>query len=467
MSGRHGHSDYSTHGEHGDHNEHGDRSSRNSSDSLSNRSRSEPGGRLFDEGMDDERVLEELSSRLEGDLRFGSGHILGSMCSEPDPFAAGVFTEQLEKNLGDPGLHPSLAAIERETVKILGSMLGGETPAGTLVSGGTEANILALWTAKLRAPKEKRVVVLPESAHFSFDKAASLMDLELRKIPVDRHHRFSLEELGSAVDERVMAMVGIAGTTGLGIVDPIPDMARIAVERDIYFHIDAAFGGFVLPFLEEAGLEEEKGEAEQTGADQAGADQSGAEHYGAGRSGPIPFDFRVEGVSSITIDPHKMGRSPIPAGCILYRNEEIAGISRTNVGYLSGGKTSQQTIVGTRPGAAAAAVWATLRKFGRRGYVRTVRSCMEVTRYLAGQIRRMDCIELMTEPAMNVVGFRPADDASCDGESAASAAALADALRRRGFAVSLFPGFIRITVMPHVSRESVDRFLKEVRDVLS
>ena len=427
---------------------------------------------IFEEGMEEELVLEELNSRLEGDLRFGSGHILGSMCSEPEPFAAGVFSAQMEKNLGDPGLHPSLAEMERETVKILGSMLGGESASGALVSGGTEANILAMWTAKLRAPKEKRVVVLPESAHFSFDKAASLMDIELRKVPVDRRHRFSLEEFFETVDERVMAMVGIAGTTGLGVVDPIPEMARFAADRDIYFHVDAAFGGFVLPFLEEA-------EAEEPLLEKVEVEKAEGEKTGVERKRIYPFDFRAEGVSSITLDPHKMGRSPIPAGCILYRNEKIAGISRTDVGYLSGGKTSQQTIVGTRPGAAAAAVWATLRKFGRRGYVHTVRNCMEVTRYLAEQIRRIDCIELMTEPTMNVVGFRPVrfeategstpeeSSAECTSDTVRSAADLAEALRKRGYAVSLFPGFIRITVMPHVSREAVDRFLKEVRDVLS
>jgi tyrosine decarboxylase/aspartate 1-decarboxylase len=370
-----------------------------------------------------------MAHRLSGDLRFASGRILGSMCSEPDPFSARVFTEQLEKNLGDPGLHPSLAEMESQTVSIIGSMLNGESASGALVSGGTEANILAMWTAKLKAGRGRRAVVLPEAAHFSFDKAASLMDLELRKLPVDYAHRISLSAFEKALDGDVMAAVGIAGTTGLGMVDPIPEMAGIAAARGIYFHVDAAFGGFVLPFLEEAGYESR------------------------------PFDFSIPGVSSITIDPHKMGRAPIPAGCILYRNEEIAGISRTDVGYLSGGKTSHQTIVGTRPGAAGAAVWAALRRFGREGYVRTVESCMEVTMYLADRIASCKSVELVAEPFMNVVGFRPA--------GGADAAGLSEALRERGYAVSLFPGYIRITVMPHVTRAAADRLLEEIEDVHS
>lgn len=416
----------------------------------------EKSGLLFEEGLEADVLRREIEKSLSEDLDFESGKILGSMCSTPDRFASEIYISQLAKNLGDPGLHPALSRMEQEAVSIIGSMLGAESEArqsgserdeylrsqednkrkedvtGSIVSGGTEANIIAMWTAKLRSPAGKRSVVLPESAHFSFDKAASLMDLELRKIPVDRHHRFSLDEFRGAIDETTMAAVGIAGTTGLGIVDPIPEMAEIASEEGTYFHVDAAFGGFVLPFLEDAGYQS------------------------------APFDFSVPGVHSITIDPHKMGRAPIPSGCILFRNAEIAELSRTKVGYLAGGETTHQTIVGTRSGGAAAAVWASLRRYGRDGYVKTVRRSMETTSYLADLIRKSEELELMTEPFINVVGFRPTGNSDTDRVERA-----ARELRERGFALSLFPGFLRISVMPHVTKKAIDEFWKEVKDAVS
>ena len=370
-----------------------------------------------------------VTERLAGDLTFTSGHILGSMCSQPHPLAASIFQEHLAKNIGDPGLHPALAEMEEETIGLLGSLFSHPQAVGSIVTGGTEANLLAMWTAKNSTPADRREVVLPETAHFSFEKAASLMDLKLVKIPVDAYNRVKIEEYGLAIGPHTMALVGIAGTTGLGAVDPIDEISGLALVHKLYFHVDAAFGGFVLPFLESAG-------------------------YPYGGSA---FDFSLEGVSSITVDPHKMGRTPIPAGCILYRGEEIAGSSTTHVSYLAGGKTRQRTIVGTRSGAATAAVWATLQHLGWDGFSSTVRECMQQTHYLKARIDSLPGIEAVIEPVMNVLGIRPTAESSDE---------LAGRLRQRGYALSQFPGFLRVTLMPHLTRAHLDRFLGVLEEEL-
>ncbi len=378
-------------------------------------------------GLSEEEVSALLEERLAEDLTFTSGHILGSMCSQPHPFAAEIFRRQLEKNIGDPGLHPALAKLEEETIGILGNLFSNPHAVGSIVTGGTEANLLAMWTAKNRAPAERREVVLPETAHFSFEKAASLMDLTLIKVPTGPDNRVRVEEYKRAIGPRTMALVAIAGTTGLGAVDPLDTLSPLAVEHNLYLHIDAAFGGFVLPFLESAG-------------------------YPPGGSA---FDFSLKGVSSITLDPHKMGRCPIPSGCILYRNEEISGSSTTHVSYLAGGKTRQRTIVGTRSGAAVAAVWATLQHLGFEGFTQVVRECMENTFFLMNQIKLMNGVESVVQPTMNVVGIRPT---GCSPDE------LARRLRGRGYALSLFPGFLRITLMPHLNREYLESFLTVLRE---
>ncbi|MDZ7793747.1 MAG: tyrosine decarboxylase MfnA [Spirochaetia bacterium] len=389
---------------------------------------------LPSKGRPADEVSALVAQRLSGDLTFTSGNILGSMCSQPHPFGADIFQQELAKNIGDPGLHPALAEMEAETIHILGSLCANPEAVGSIVTGGTEANLLAMWTAKNSAPKERREVVLPETAHFSFDKAASLMDLTLVKIPVDPHNRVKLDEYRQAVGPRTMALVAIAGTTGLGAVDPIAEIANVAEEHNLYLHVDAAFGGFVLPFLEAAGYQADS------------APDQGA------------FDFSLAGVSSITLDPHKMGRTPIPAGCILYRNEKIAGSSTTRVSYLAGGKTRQRTIVGTRSGAAVAAVWASLQHIGFDGYRDTVRWCMENTYFLKKRIDAMAGIETVMPPVMNVLGIRP---------SQGTAEKLSEALRARGFALSLFPGFLRVTLMPHLNQSHLENFLMVLEATLN
>ncbi len=380
------------------------------------------------EGIEAAAVKAGLQERLADDLVFDSGAILGSMCSLPDSLASEVFTANIDKNIGDPGLHPALAELEQETMRLLGDMLGEPNALGSIVTGGTEANLLALWTAKNITEPQQREVILPETAHFSFDKAASMMDLQLVKVPVDADNRVIVEKCARAIGPHTMALVGIAGTTGLGAVDPLEELSDLALHHDLYFHVDAAFGGFVLPFLEEAG-------------------------YPA-----PPFDFRLPGVSSIAVDPHKMGRSTIPAGCILYRSDRMAEASQTDVTYLAGGRTKQQTIVGTRSGGAVAAIWAVLTHYGRKGFVDLVRDSMERTKLVEERLRSMEGAETVIEPVINVVGLRPLGTGPEQ---------LAQRLRSKNYALSLFPGFLRITIMPHLSRPRLESFFTVLEETLA
>ena len=139
--------------------------------------------------------------------------------------------------VGDPGLFPKLIELEKDYIKSLGQLLSCEAPGGSVVSGGSEANILAMWTARNRAQKHKREVIISEFCHFSFDKAADLLGLTLVKIPVGSDYKIRTDLARKAVGENTMAIVGIAGTTGLGVCDPISELSEIAVEHNIYLVI--------------------------------------------------------------------------------------------------------------------------------------------------------------------------------------------------------------------------------------
>ena len=379
------------------------------------------------DGVPRKVVAQELEARLRKDFTYQSGKIIGSMCTKSHPLATKVYSRFLDKNLGDLGLFPGVAELEKETIRMIGSMLSNPEASGHIVTGGTEANILALWAARKIAKREKGEVILPVSAHCSFDKAADLLGLKTVRVGLDGKFRVDVNAVRRAVNSNTIAVVGIAGTTGLGAVDPVAELSEIAQEKNLYFHVDAAFGGFVLPFLRELGF------------------FSSA------------FDFAAGGVSSMTVDPHKMGMAPIPAGGALFRDEELRKAIAWNISYLAGGEAKNATIVGTRSGATVIAVWSLLKHLGLEGYERIVKRCMHLTRKLAEEIPDIRGLDIMIEPTMNVVGLT---------SKTLNVQQIAQELRQKGWAVALFPKHVRIVVMPHVRKPHVDSFLEDLKNVV-
>lgn len=381
--------------------------------------------KLNEKGLPKTLVLQQLKSKLKEDFTYDSGRILGSMCTKPHVFARQIYMKCLEKNLGDPGLFRATAELEKEAIRLLGSLLSNPNACGHFVSGGTEANIIALWAARNSTKDKQNEVIVPASAHYSFDKAADLLGLKLIKVKLNEQFQVDTTSVKEAITSKTLAIVGIAGTTDLGIVDPIPELSEIAQAHKLYLHVDAAFGGFVLPFFKE--------------------------------SGQANFDFKSPSVCSITVDPHKMGLAPIPAGGILFRNEAIMKSVSIEVPYLAGGNTEQSTIVGTRSGASALAVWALLMHLGREGYKAVVKRCMSLTWKLAEGIEKMDKVSLVTKPVMNIVGIK---------SKVIDMRLIAQKLRKKGWAVALFPNRIRVVVMPHVKLAHVQNFLVDLEKIV-
>jgi len=378
-------------------------------------------------GFPEKRLEEELKLRLKGDFNYHSGRIIGSMCTSPHPLARKVYLQFLETNLGDAGLFPAAAELEKEAIEMLGTLLSNPKASGHIVTGGTEANLLALWTAKKLSRKVDCEVVVPASAHCSFDKAADLLGMRILRARLNDRFQVDVAEIRRIVSPKTAAIVGIAGTTELGVVDPINELSEFASEKDLYLHVDAAFGGFVLPFLEDLGFS-------------------------------VPdFDFAVPGVCSITIDPHKMGLAPIPAGGILFRNESLRETVSWDIPYLSGGETEQATFVGTRSGASAIAVWAVMRHLGKEGYRRIVENCMRLTLKLAKEVQNIKGLNIVTQPTMNVIGLE---------SNTVDISRVAEELRLRKWAVSLFPHHIRIVIMPHTKEQHIEQFLEDLNRIV-
>ena len=376
-------------------------------------------------GISEEELFTELEKRLKIDLTFDSGKILGSMCTYPHPLAQKIIRKYIDRNLGDPGLHRGSKEIEEEAVQMLGELLHLKRAYGDIVSGGTEANILAVRAFRNVSNVEKPELILPESAHFSFLKASDLLKVKLVWADLNRDYSVNVKDVETKITDNTIGIVGIAGTTGLGVVDDIPALSDIAVDYGIPLHIDAAFGGFVIPFAKALGYE-------------------------------LPdFDFKLKGVQSITIDPHKMGMVPIPAGGIVFRKKKYMDVINVLAPYLAGGKIFQATITGTRPGANAIAVWALLKHLGFEGYKNVVKEAMENALWFAEQIKRLNGVYLIREPMLNIVSFGSKRLKKIEAE-----------LKAREWGISAHRGYIRIVMMPHVKREHLKNFLKDLREIL-
>jgi tyrosine decarboxylase/aspartate 1-decarboxylase len=376
-------------------------------------------------GTSEEEILNELEKRLNVDLTFNSGKILGSMCTYPHSLAQKIICRYMDRNLGDPGLHKGSREIEKEAVQMLGELLNLKKAYGSIVSGGSEANILAVRAFRNINDVERPELILPKSAHFSFLKASDLLRVKLVWAELNDDYSVNVKDVERKINDNTIGIVGIAGTTGLGVVDDIPALSDLALDYGIPLHIDAAFGGFVIPFAKVLGYD-------------------------------LPdFDFKLKGVQSITIDPHKMGMAPIPAGGIIFRKKKFVDSISVPAPYLAGGKVSHITITGTRPGANAIAVWALLKHLGFEGYKKIVKEAMELSRWFAEQIKTLDGAYLIREPMLNIVSFGTKELEKIEKE-----------LKKRGWGISAHRGYIRIVVMPHVKKEHLENFLIDLKEIL-
>jgi len=383
------------------------------------------------EGIEKQKILELLEKKLKKDLSYDSGSILGSMCTEPLNIAKEINNKYISKNLGDPGLFLGTAELEDEVIREIGELFGNTNIYGTFTTGGSEANLIAMRIARNLQPRIKKPeVVLPCSAHISFEKAADLLNITLKKVNLLDNFQLDIDHLESLVNDKTVAVVGVAGTTSLGLVDPIEEIGKIIEGQDIFFHVDAAFGGFVLPFLKELGYS-------------------------------VPaWDFSVKRVDSITADPHKMGLGIIPSGGFFIKDASILKKTGFEIPYLAGGNFQHFHIVGTRPGSPIIAFWAIIKRLGMNGFKEIVKKCMENTKFLSQRISEIDGVKLAVDPVMNVVGITT--------ESGESICELEKTLRNNKWMLGKFLDFnlVRVVIMPHVKKEHLSEFSFDLEKIV-
>ena len=336
--------------------------------------------------------------------------VLSSMCTEPHPAARDAAERFLATNPGDPGTYETVAKLEREAVDLLGDVAGLEDAAGYVSSGGTEANVQAVRIARNRADTRDPNFVAPASAHFSFRKAAEILGVELRTAPVDDDYRANVEAVAELADDETALIVGVAGTTEYGRVDPLDALAGVADDVGALFHVDAAWGGFVLPFTDHE------------------------------------WHFGHVDADTMTIDPHKMGQAAIPAGGLLARSSEVLDALAVDTPYLE--STDQATLTGTRSGAGVASAVAAMEALWPDGYREQYERSQANAEWLAAALadRGYDVVD--PELPLVAVDVPPA---------------LFDRLREEGWRISRTgAGELRVVCMPHVTREMLESFVADI-----
>jgi glutamate/tyrosine decarboxylase-like PLP-dependent enzyme len=349
------------------------------------------------------RAADEIAAELDalgagdGDVR--AGRVFGLGFHAGDDVKAVVqaaHDRYLWHNALNPDVFPSLRRMASDVVSasawlLSGGAAGDADPAvtgelaGFLVSGGTEALLMAVKTAKVRGLEERGVehgnVVLPMSAHAAFSKGCEYFELEERRVPVRDDFRADVGGLADACDDGTVLLVGSAPQYPQGVIDPVADIAALAADRGTSCHVDACMGGFTLPFLELAGL----------------VDPS-----------RLPWDFRVPGVTTISADIHKYGFTPKGASVIVHRDKA----SRRRQTFLFdgwlGGLYGSSGILGSKPGGPIAAAWASFQYLGVEGFVEKASMAFRARQRLEAGVRAIDGLTVLGEPEVTLLAIASA-----------------------------------------------------------
>ncbi|MDZ7825827.1 MAG: aminotransferase class V-fold PLP-dependent enzyme [Gammaproteobacteria bacterium] len=360
-----------------------------------------------EKGRPTDEVIAELEAMRADDVKWADGRAFslvydgGPSVHEVAERAARLF---LHENALNTKAFPSLGRIQSEVVGWTAGLLHGpETAAGFLTSGGTESILCACLAARERAEHERGItepeIVLAESAHAAFHKAAHLFGMKVRKTPVKDDWTANVEAMAAQTGPNTVLVVGSAPQYPQGVVDPIPEIAALAQSVDANCHVDGCMGGFVLPFVERLGRE------------------------------VPPWDFRVEGVTTISADVHKLGYAPKGVSVILHRTKESRRYQTFMFDGWLGGFYASPGLQGTRSGLPMAAAWAVIRHLGVEGYLELTRQTLANADRMREGIAAIDGVRVLGDGAYHLIAMAadPQSDAAID------MFALGDALLERGW----------------------------------
>jgi sphinganine-1-phosphate aldolase len=332
--------------------------------------------------MSKDEVLAALDAKRTHDARWQDGRTFG-MVYDGGPSVHDVAEAVALRFLHDNALNtiafPSLGQIQSEVCAAAAGLFHGDTAAGFMTSGGTESILMAVKSARERGRAERDVtapeMIVPESAHAAFHKAAHYFGITVHKVAVRDDWRADVDAMADRVNGNTVLIAGSAPQYPQGVIDPIPELAALAADVGASFHTDACMGGFVLPFME------------QLSHDVA------------------PWDFRVPGVTTISADVHKLGYAPKGASILLHRTKDLRRYQTFVFDDWLGGFYASPAMQGSRPGLPMATAWAVMHHLGMEGYRELTDVTIRTTRRMIEGVRAVPGLRVLGEPEAHVLAI--------------------------------------------------------------
>jgi glutamate decarboxylase len=368
-----------------------------------------------------------------------------------EPQADTLAMESLAKNMIDQDEYPQTATIHERVVSIIGRLFhapAGAKPTGTATVGSSEAIMLAMlahkrsWQRRREQagePLDRPNVVMGADVHTCWEKFARYFEVEARVAPIEEgRYTISANEVEPLLDERTIGVAGLLGTTFTGQMDDLESidslLVRVARERgwQIPLHVDAASGGFVIPFSEPA----------------------------------LRWDFRLESVRSINVSNHKFGLVYPGMGTVVFRDSsDLPEELIFHINYL-GGDMPNYSLNFSRPSNSVLLQYYNFLSLGRSGYERIVETVLENARALARGLAEIEGLELVSDAArFPIVALR------ASAGSAIDLARMSHVLRERGWIVPAYalPAdaehivVLRFVIKENFSHDMVDLLTHDVR----
>ena len=331
-------------------------------------------------------VRERLAHLQAQDLPVHSGRTLAyvydSGLEEVDRVAREAVAAFAGSNGLDPTAFPSLLQMENDLVAAGLRLLGAPDGAvGTVTSGGTESCLLAVQSARDSRPDVTGPrMVLPDTAHPAFHKAAHYFGVEMVVVPTGDDHRADPEAMTAAIDDRTVLVVLSAPSYAHGVVDPVPAVAAAAAERGVRCHVDACIGGWVLGYAARLG-----------------------------RDVP-PWSFSVDGVTSVSVDLHKYGYAPKGTSLLLHRTSAHRSPQLFSSARWPGYTMLNSTLQSTKSGGPLAGAWSVVQLLGDAGYEQLTAQALEATDRVVAAVGELAGLRVVAPPDATLLVLGTDDD---------------------------------------------------------
>lgn len=381
-----------------------------------------------------ENILEMMNKLREKD--FSKKKLSGTYyhdINELDNFVSEIYHIFNRTNPLHPDIFPSIMKMERDIITMTINLFNGDISKchGSITTGGTESILLACKAYRDYYKIQNPEVIASTTVHAAFDKAAEYFGLNLIKLEPDPITRkLDINKVKRNITRKTILIVGSAPCFSHGIVDPIKELALLAKKRGIGLHVDCCLGGFILPFLDD--IEE--------------------------------FDFRLDGVTSISADYHKYGLTPKGSSIVMYSNKEIIHSQYFVMPNWSGGIYATSNMTGSRCGNIVAITWATLLFIGHNKYKAIAVKIKGSLQYLVENINQdinlRNYLFIYGKPEINILPL---------GSDKIDIFLLSERMEDKGWKLNNLqnPNSIHLCLTQiHCDKDILDSFINDLKDIV-